>query len=398
VIPGITPGPDLEYTPGMAKLLHQLQNEEKPDNGEPDLAELRDDPDVAALVARARQNEKNPPRKHHIVPGSYLRRWTEGRQLRVTEIDEHKTWITTAEKAARRTDYYSLASDDLEPDQLPPLLAETMLSDIESLGKVSIDALLSEGIQGLSREDRSNLAIFLGFQFMRGESTRAMIRKITNDAVKLEYGRLKKPGIQRMLKERGLADTPERIESVAEFIRDLNDGTVTVGPQNAAEVMQAFQAATRVAEILYERPWEVFKTPPILVTSDEPVVPIGRLGQDRKERAGLSDARLVVFPLSPAHLLVIFRHSRPIHTVSPLTLSEIAEVNHEILANATRWAFERPNRRTSLALRVPPLPAATEVVEHQIAGKANTSMIRLFRHSRWARASHPPPWPLQRWP
>lgn len=206
MIPGITPGPDLEYTPGMAKLLHQLRNEEEPDNREPDLAELRDDPDVAALVARARQNEKNPPRKHHIVPGSYLRRWTEGRQLRVTEIDEHKTWITTAEKAARRTDYYSLASDDLRLDQLPPLLAETMLSDIEGLGKVSIDA---------------------------------------------------------------------------EFIRDLNDGTVTVGPQNAAEVMQAFQAATRVAEILYERPWAVFKTPPILLTCDEPVVPIGRLGQDR---------------------------------------------------------------------------------------------------------------------
>ena len=367
MITGSTRGPDVEFTPALADLLNRSQ-EEEPSTTDTDIAELRGQPDIAALLSRARQNEKNPPRKHHIVPASYLRRWTEDRQLRVTEIDAARTWVTTAEKAARRTDYYSLASDDLDPDELPPLLAETMLSDIEGLGKAAIDSLLSKGVGGLSHEDRSNLATFLGFQYVRGESTRRMIRKIANDAVKLEYGQLKESGIRRTLKERGLPITQESIESVAKFIRDLNDGTLTVSPQNAAEVMHAFQAGTKVAELLYERFWTVFKTPGILLTCDEPVVAIGRSGEDRSERPGLAGARIVVFPLAPDNLLVMFQHRPPDRTLGPLTLSEIAEINYEILANTARWAFERPNRRALDVLRVPLLPAATEMVEQQITG------------------------------
>ncbi|WP_285251220.1 DUF4238 domain-containing protein [Pseudarthrobacter sp. fls2-241-R2A-168] len=398
MITGSNRGADIEFTPALAELLDRARNEKETNTTAADVAELRDHPDILALMTRARQNEKNPPRKHHVVPASYLRRWTNDRQIRVTEIDEGRTYITTAEKAARRTDYYSLASDDLEPDELPPLLAETMLSDIESLGKVAIDSLLSAGVEELSHENRSNLAIFLGFQYVRGESTRTMIRKIANDAFKLEYGQLKEPGIRRTLKERGLPVTSESIESVATFIRDLNDGILTVGPQKAAEVIQAFQAATKIAEHLFERSWAVFRTPAILLTCDEPVVPIGRSGQNRGERTGLAGARVVVFPLAPDNLLVMFQHRPSAHALVPLTLSEIVEINHEVLANTARWAFERPKRRTSIALRVPSLPSATEVVEHRVAGKANTSIIRLFRQSRWAGDPHPPEWPLPRWP
>lgn len=398
MIAGSTRGADIELSASLADLLNRSQQEKEPNAPDIDVAGLRDDPDIVALLARARRNEKNPPRKHHVVPASYLRRWTEDRKLRVTEIDTGKTWITTAEKAARRTDYYNLASNDLDPDELPPLLAETILSDVESLGKAAIDSLISEGMRELSQENRSNLAVFLGFQHVRGDSMRNMIRKIANDSFKVEYGQLKEPGIRRTLKDRGLPATPENIESVAKFIRDLNDGTLTVGPQSAAEVMQAFQAATKVAELLYQRSWAVFKTPRILLTSDEPVVPIGRSGQDRSERPGLADSRIVVFPLAPDHLLVMFRHPPGSSALVPLTLSEIAQINHEILANSARWAFERPSRRTAIALRVPLLPPATEMVEHQVTGRANTSIIRMFRKSRWAGDAHPPQWPVPRWP
>ena len=42
---------------------------------------------VAAMFERARRNENSAPRKHHVVPASYLARWQRDGQIRVTETD-----------------------------------------------------------------------------------------------------------------------------------------------------------------------------------------------------------------------------------------------------------------------------------------------------------------------
>ena len=398
MIAGSRRGPAIQYSPALDNVLAQARGaEQKERDPSEDLSKLREHPDIVALVAKAKQSEKDPPRKHHVVPASYLRRWTEGRQLRVTEIDQARSWITTAEKAARRTDYYNLASDDLDPDQVPPLLAETLLSEVEALGKEAIDALLDKGLDALTQQERSNLAIFLGFQYVRGDGTRQMIRKIVNDDFIIQYGQLDTDGIRRELVKRGLEASEANVAESARFIADLNDGTVTVGPQRPAEVMHAFQIAEKVAEVLHDRYWAQFKTSPILLTCDEPVIPLGRPGDNRAELTGIADARAIIFPLSPDSLLVMFRNPPTAKALAPLTLQEIAEINHEIIAYASRWAFERPKRKTSMALRVPPRPQATEIVEHEVTGKPNTSIIRFFSPSRWAGSSHPPTWPVAKW-
>lgn len=398
MIAGSRRGPAIKYSPALdgVRAKASAVEQEQVDFAE-DLSELREDPDIVALIGKAKRNEKNPPRKHHVVPASFLRRWTEERQLRVTEVDEGRSWITTAEKAGRRTDYYNLASEDLDPDQVPPLLAETLLSEIEALGKNAIDALLDKGVKDLSHQERSDLAVFLGFQSVRGDSTREMIRKVANDDFKIQYGQLNNDGIRRELIKRGLEATEASVAESAKFITDLNEGSVTVGPQRPAEVMHAFQMALKVAEVLYDRHWATFKTAPILLTCDEPVIPLGCPGDNRAELTGIADARAIIFPLAPDSLLVMFRNPPSARTLAPLTHQELAEINHEVIAHAARWAFERPRRKTSMALRVPPRPQATQIVEHEVTGKPNTSIVRLFKPSRWAESSHPPTWPVSKW-
>lgn len=398
MISGSRRGPAIKYSPALKDALTQATAvEQQQADFLEDPSELREHPDIVALIAKAKRNEKNPPRKHHVVPASYLRRWTEERQLRVTEVDKGRSWTTTAEKAARRTDYYNLASDDLDPDQVPPLLAETLLSEIEALGKDAIDALLDKGVEALSHQERSNLAVFLGFQSVRGDSTREMIRKVANDDCKIQYGQLSKDGIRRELSRRGLEASEASVEESAKFIADLNEGTVTVGPQRPAEVMHAFQVALKVTEVLYDRHWAKFKTAPILLTCDEPVIPLGRSGDNRAELTGMADARAIIFPVAPDFLLVMFRNPPSSRALAPLTLQEIVEINHEVIAHAARWAFERPGRKTSTALRVPPRPQATQIVEHEVTGKPNTSIVRFFSPSRWAGSSNPPVWPVSKW-
>lgn len=97
-------------------------------------------PDVLALMARARKSESaSTPRKHHLVPASYLKRWAEGGKIRVSDVNAGRTYITAPEKAARETDYYRVQSEDIDPEFLPPLFLETFLSHIEDLGKQAID-------------------------------------------------------------------------------------------------------------------------------------------------------------------------------------------------------------------------------------------------------------------
>src|SRR5687768_9881753 len=74
---------------------------------------------------------KSVARKHHLVPEFYLSRWAAEGQLRVTEATSRHTYLTTPSKAAIETDFYRIDAEEVNPKEVPPLLFETLLSDIE---------------------------------------------------------------------------------------------------------------------------------------------------------------------------------------------------------------------------------------------------------------------------
>jgi hypothetical protein len=58
-------------------------------------------PEVQKVFDRARNLTTSVPRKHHNVPESYLRRWEENGQIRVTEVDVGRDYVTSPGRAAR---------------------------------------------------------------------------------------------------------------------------------------------------------------------------------------------------------------------------------------------------------------------------------------------------------
>lgn len=101
-------------------------------------------PEFVRLMEQARRNEYSGPKKHHLVPSSYLRRWEVAGKLRVTDVEAKRSHTTAAAKAARETDFYRLEADGLDPELVPPLLFETLLSQVEGWGKRIIDELVSD--------------------------------------------------------------------------------------------------------------------------------------------------------------------------------------------------------------------------------------------------------------
>ena len=64
--------------------------------------------EMRLLLERARRFALQAPRKHHVVPASYLTRWARKGAIRVTDLQTRKAYSSSPEKVARRTDYYRL--------------------------------------------------------------------------------------------------------------------------------------------------------------------------------------------------------------------------------------------------------------------------------------------------
>jgi hypothetical protein len=145
---------------------------------------MTDEQKVAQIFEGARKIEAaHGGRKHHIVPASYLRRWAEDDRVRVTEVETRHSYCAKPDNVGLETDFYRLEADGLEPDEVPPLALEVLLSEIEGLAKLGIDELLADGQPSV--EHGMYFAWFIALQATRGRAYRATLRAQANEMVKL---------------------------------------------------------------------------------------------------------------------------------------------------------------------------------------------------------------------
>ena len=159
-------------------------------------------PAVVQLVERARRlaESGSAPRKHHLVPRSYLQRWAEDGLIRVTDVRKGIDYTASPTKAA------SLALEDLDPQTTPPLLFEVLLSEVEAWGVAGIDHLLAMPDQP-DPEVLAKFTWFLGMTMTRGNSTRRRLRKMTEEVMRLQYGSMTRSGVTSMMRAAGLDAT-----------------------------------------------------------------------------------------------------------------------------------------------------------------------------------------------
>ncbi|MEV0388736.1 DUF4238 domain-containing protein [Nonomuraea sp. NPDC050643] len=359
--------------------------------------------EIHRLLEEARRNaEGSPPRKHHLVPASYLRRWAEDSKVRVTVVDEDRSYLSSPERAARETDFYRIEHPDIDAEKMPPLLFETILGRIEGNAKWAIDELIEHrDVRLLERERYELFVLHLALTITRGKAFRAEQQELLTDLYRLQYAQVSDDEIRVRLQKHGIDPTPETVAMHRDFLDGLQAGQIWAEKPSAAVIASSAQMAEVICECLLQRSWAVYKTPPILVTCDEPVIILGGPGAPRSERAGVESAGVVMYPLSPSDLLVLFHPEMPTRlSGSPnLDHAETAEVNREIIAGSSRWAFERPSRKITQGLRVPPAPEKPFMREGplpQIEG-AEGEIYRSYKPTRWRDEVLAPQWPVARW-
>jgi hypothetical protein len=249
-----------------------------------------------------------------------------------------------------------------------------------------------------------NFCWFLSLTVTRGRSFRLEDAAMSVGMYRAWLGAHTDDGIRARLREEGLEPTDDVVAEHRAFLDGVVDGSIEVQVPRAKSVARAGQLAKDIGEFFFERTWAIVRTPPILPTCDEPVVTIGGPGAPRDVRAGLGIAGLVVLPLAPGALLAMFDEDVADYAFATgaleLTRHETLEISREVIANATRWAFEHPKRRLTERLRVPRLPPSVTLEERSATTRKGqpAELIRMARVTRWAgHLAETPPWPVDRW-
>jgi hypothetical protein len=321
-----------------------------------------------------------------------LQRWEVADRIRVTDLQVGKSYLVKAEKASRETDFYRMESPNLDPSEIPPLWAETILGHIEGAAVGAIDAILSDRASSSVEID---LAIFIAVQFTRGRAFRHSQETLLDESIKMRF-----PLDQRVAKH--LATKQANEDEMFDFLKELHAGEIIVREQKAVLISRGLQIAMEVVPQLLARHWMVVSSPLVaLITCDEPVVILEGPDASRRERGGIGTADIVIFPLSPEALLMMVHplvdlHEMAFHT--ELDAVEASEVNLEIAANSNRCLFERGDRSSTIGFPLPPRqPASTRHGPYPLADEPGAELYRWSKPSRWNRAASPPPLPVRRW-
>jgi len=227
----------------------------------------------------------------------------------------------------------------------------------------------------------------------RGRAFRHAIRAATHELTRLEVEALTEHEIRRRLAADGGEVTEEVVAAALDGLEKMRAGEWVLTPQDATFSATAMEVADELVPHLLFRHGLVYNAPPVLVTCDEPVVPLGGPGFPREQVSGFDDV-----PFTPSKLLVLLRSDLQPETDLSLDEDEAAEVNRELVASPSRWVFEQPAGSVGMDTEVPSAPEALGI-EH-LTGNSDVGtpvqLQRQYRPSRWTAAPETP-WPVARW-
>ncbi|MFF2556783.1 DUF4238 domain-containing protein [Nocardia sp. NPDC058058] len=323
--------------------------------------------------------------EHHYVPQMYLRRWALNRQVQPVKVDE--SWIgkpKSPKSIAKEPDFYTLPSVGTTLD-LPLRWIETHLGRIETKCSQRLDSVVAQGPGVVSDEaTRRDLSVFLGLQVTRTPSAREHTLVVINmpDHLKRRilmglYPGLSVAEVDQAMRHRQADATHEALDLMIKDVRNT------------------------LASDLIEREWAIYQTTGPVVTCDDPVVFVAgpRFPRSLSVRG---ESAAVLYPLDPAHLLVMLKPGLRHRGPYLLNKEETRSVNVEVVGAASKTAFERPGDGIVSSIHVSVRPEVVELDDEAIRRLDDAAVMQLFvrgavPRSRWATADFPPDWPVPRW-
>ncbi|MFE5702199.1 DUF4238 domain-containing protein [Rhodococcus koreensis] len=343
--------------------------------------------------SRAYTGDPTAPRRHHLVPRSYLDRWAVKGVVRRTIVDTGRWRDLGLKGVAYEDHFYRLEADDVDPEVTPPLFGEVLFGELEDIAKPNIDTLLSYEPGTVTNHDLiAEMSLYIAAQHVRGRAFRDEQLAIIDWSAGQDQVALSKTLARLILTVRSGGIPPEG-STVDQAAAEMRAKTPISADTTAQAIQLMVQQWMNVVPIFASWKWAIYRTDAALITSDEPVVLLGAPGTDRGEKPGFANSSAIVFPLSPDRLLVLFPPSSD-EPRYPFVLSEdeTREINAELMATADSMVFEQPGGVIAKANAVPPRGSGQQIFD--ISGNLAQ---RYRKPTRWSGSVKPPPSPVSRW-
>jgi hypothetical protein len=283
--------------------------------------------------------KSNEPRRQHLVPNFYLRRFANANH-QVAVVNR-----VTGERTVQKTDnvmvehnFYTFQSTAGEISyQL-----EKLLSGIEGAGGAAIKRIVA-GFFAPSPADRDALATLMAFQLVRSRKVRKQQEMSADAYQKVLLRGLGEDEVRTRLGARGRPATDEEVKAVMDSLADLDTMEIVPPPEEHLKTMlhlapQLFPHLVNMRIHVVE--WKERS----LLTSDHPIVYFKR-NRHPLMGFGLENCDEVWFPVDPRHLLLL-THARPFdppERVLPGTPEFAREVNHLVAWHAYEWIVTHPD-------------------------------------------------------
>lgn len=301
------------------------------------------------------------PRRHHLVPRWYLKRFATAKdRIGVHDRGAQKRYVATVRTAGAEVGFYDVNAEGLARDAV-----EQLLGRIEAPASGATRKLTTSGPTSLSATERSDVALFVATQLLRGADRRDFADAVTDALGKAHLVGATESALRDDYRRVVGADFSEADFSAwRDFVRDTDNYIIAnsgVVPRLIVE-----HAAPYAAFLAFEYTWAVVRFPlPVLITCD---VPVGLWREPGDTPwmgvVGMATADEVRVPLDPSHVLILRSKHAPGQSRPEglyLGAGEVyGAVVEGVLGWAYRWVFVHPTNPLFETLDVPPMRELAE--------------------------------------
>jgi hypothetical protein len=301
----------------------------------------------------------NEPKRHHLVPQFYLRRFAMGNNVELVRREDPKRSIRLdVENALFERDFYTIETDEGRDTSVEKMFGTHIEGPAARAITRVVDAKRPMSFPGL----RGAISTFLAFQFVRGPVTRHAHVEFFKAQARAIALRATPEMVQKELVRQGDPISYEEAEGIVSFAQT---GKYEIEVSNHANLHlgAALKAALDLIPLFATRKWVLleFETP-ALVTGDEPIALVGS-SLSPGEPLGVYNAPEIVFPTDPRHALVKVRPDRISEDKVSAGNQRMADViNRHVAFSSHRFIVRLPGTDPLRGLAIPDKAAPIAVV------------------------------------
>lgn len=284
-----------------------------------------------------------PPRRQHVVPEFYLRRFadTDG-QVVMTDKRDARRIRTSVDAVMVIKDFYTVDTTSGKS-----YAVEIWLSQLEGRAAESLRKIDGGEFPLKSREDHDVLAVYIAFQLARGNEFHDLLETAAQAMTEaMTIALTSHPEAMRLAMEGAFGTQPSdaEVHEQRKALREaLEQKRITTTVPRSTAVGEMIAIAPEIAKVIAQRSWILLRSKDArFITSDVPVGMIGGTFPDgRRMPVGVMTATEISFPIDSFNCILMDK-PRQAEGVVHVPDDVVLTLNARQHLMARRFTFQHP--------------------------------------------------------